>query len=62
MPTSYPVSRDSRYTIRKEAGVYVARFGEEVICESPFYSSVQMRCVGHHAVQNGATIITSKES
>lgn len=56
----YPVKRDPRYTVTLEGSALVARFGDEVIYEGGFRSSAVARCVGHHAVRNGAAVVTER--
>lgn len=60
--TNYPVSKDHRYTVEKEfcghpAPQFIARFCNEWIGQSQFYSSAALLAIGHDANRRGLPII-----
>jgi hypothetical protein len=63
----HPIQSDSRYTITKEfcgqqEARFVLRWCGEFIDQSPFYSSMLTRAVGHKAVRNGSPVIAGVEA
>lgn len=58
---------DSRYSIEREftgrlEPEYVARFCGEFIGSSQFLSAMQLRCVSHKMMRNGAASIVEKRT